>query len=194
MWCTHAYKYSSFERGVTQIWSLFYFKTHNFRCLRELGIIFSIGLQCMCIEQVKTETNLFCLNTKNCLIKLKNLSCVFMSSAWTNHTTFKWWILVRMCASHVGLKVEHTVVKNWFLQIRDILKDRPSCSLPFNVLTLTTCSVKTFTHVTDCWRTWPRSVFSKVGQVRQTSITHLLPFDWLWYKTFRILLISCMRR
>jgi hypothetical protein len=48
------------------------------------------------------------------------------------------------------------------------------------------CLLKTFSHVTDCWRTWPRSVFSKVGQVRQTPITHLLPFDWLWYKTFRI--------
>jgi hypothetical protein len=35
----------------------------------------------MCIEQVKTETNLSCLNKKNCLVKLKNVSCVFMSSA-----------------------------------------------------------------------------------------------------------------
>ena len=35
----------------------------------------------MCIEQVKTETNLSCLNKKNCLVKLKNFSCVFMSSA-----------------------------------------------------------------------------------------------------------------
>jgi hypothetical protein len=48
------------------------------------ALFFSIGLQCMCIEQVKTETNLSCLNKKNCLVKLKNFSCVFMSSAWTN--------------------------------------------------------------------------------------------------------------
>ena len=47
-------------------------------------LIFSIGLQCMCIEQVKTETNLSCLNKKNCLVKLKNCSCIFMSSAWPN--------------------------------------------------------------------------------------------------------------
>jgi hypothetical protein len=47
------------------------------------ALFFSIGLhvQCMCIEQVKTETNLSCLNKKNCLVKLKNVSCVFMSSA-----------------------------------------------------------------------------------------------------------------
>ena len=50
------------------------------------------------------------------------------------------------------------------------------------------------TLITVLWRTWPRSVFSKVRHVRQTSITHLLPFDWLWNKTFRILLISCIRR
>ena len=45
------------------------------------ALFFSIGLQCMCIEQIKTETNLSCLNKKNCLVKLKNCSCVFMSSA-----------------------------------------------------------------------------------------------------------------
>jgi hypothetical protein len=61
-----------------------------------------------------------------------NVSFEIKKWSYLSHTTFKWWILVRMCASHVGLKVEHTVVKNWFLQIRDILKDRPSCSLPFN--------------------------------------------------------------
>jgi hypothetical protein len=26
------------------------------------------------------------------------------------------------------------------------------------------------------------------------SCLHWLPFDWLWHKTFRILLISCMCR
>ena len=31
----------------------------------------------------KTD-NLSCLNNKNCLVKLKNCSCIFMSSAWTN--------------------------------------------------------------------------------------------------------------
>jgi hypothetical protein len=31
----------------------------------------------------KTD-NLSCLNKKNCLVKLKNFSCVFMSSAWPN--------------------------------------------------------------------------------------------------------------
>jgi hypothetical protein len=56
--------------------------TDNFRCVRELGIIFFYRpTQCMCIEQVKTETNLSCLNKKNCLVKLKNFSSVFMSSA-----------------------------------------------------------------------------------------------------------------
>ena len=39
-----------------------------------------------------------------------------------------------------------------------------------------------------------RFVKKTAFSVRQTSITHLLPFDWLWYKTFRILLNSCMRR
>ena len=48
------------------------------------ALFFSIDLQCMCIEEVKTVTNLSCLNKKNCLVKLKNCSCVFMSSAWTN--------------------------------------------------------------------------------------------------------------
>ena len=31
----------------------------------------------------KTD-NLSCLNNKNCLVKLKNFSCIFMSSAWIN--------------------------------------------------------------------------------------------------------------
>jgi hypothetical protein len=30
------------------------------------------------------QTNLSCLNKKNCLVKLKNCSCIFMSYAWTN--------------------------------------------------------------------------------------------------------------
>jgi hypothetical protein len=42
---------------------------------------FYIGLQCMCIEQVKTEINLSCLNKKKLCGKVKELSCVFMSSA-----------------------------------------------------------------------------------------------------------------
>jgi hypothetical protein len=35
-----------------------------------------------------TETKLSCLNKKNCLVKLKNCSCVLMSSAWI--TTWSW--------------------------------------------------------------------------------------------------------
>ena len=35
-----------------------------------------------------TENNLSCLNKTNCLVKLKNFSCVFMSSACTN--TWSW--------------------------------------------------------------------------------------------------------
>ena len=64
--------------------TFFYCKLIIFVVYVNWALFFSIGLQCMCIEQVKTETNLSCLNKKNCLVKLKNFSCVFMSSAWTN--------------------------------------------------------------------------------------------------------------
>ena len=64
--------------NILFIFSFLFFRYSNMITflLGELGIIFAIGLQCMCIEQVKTETN----NT-NCLVKLNNCSCVFMSSA-----------------------------------------------------------------------------------------------------------------
>jgi hypothetical protein len=63
----------------------FYCKLIIFVAYVNWALFCSIGLQCMCIEQVKTEINMSCLNKKNCLIvKLKNFSCVFMSSAWTN--------------------------------------------------------------------------------------------------------------
>jgi hypothetical protein len=49
------------------------------------ALFVSIGLHCMCIEQ-----RLICLVwiKQNCLVKLKNCSCVFMSSAWTK--TWSW--------------------------------------------------------------------------------------------------------
>ena len=49
------------------------------------ALFVSIGLQCVCIER-----RLICLVwiKQNCLVKLKNVSCVFMPSAWTN--TWSW--------------------------------------------------------------------------------------------------------
>ena len=97
--------------------------------------------------------------------------------SYLSHTTFKRWILERICASHVGLKVEHTVVKNWFLQIRDILKDRPSCSLPFNVLTLTTCSIKNFFP-----RHWLLAYVTKISFLKSwscaTDVNHTFASVW----------------
>jgi hypothetical protein len=46
------------------------------------ALFFSIDLQCMCIEEVKTVTNLSCLNKKNCLVKLKNFHVFLWTNAW----------------------------------------------------------------------------------------------------------------
>ena len=48
-------------------------------------------------------------------------------------------------------------------------------------MTLATCSIKK--HFTTSLTAGVRDQ-DQSSQVRQTSITHLLPFDWLWYKTF----------
>jgi hypothetical protein len=109
---------------------------NNFFLFKQNKVVFvltcSMHMHCRPIEKNNAQ---FTYKTKIISFAIKKV-IIFES----HHV--RRWILERICASHVGLKVEYTVVKNWFLQIRDILKDRPSCSLPFNVLTLTTCSVK----------------------------------------------------
>jgi hypothetical protein len=56
-WC--ARRQLLFERGVTQIWSLFF-----------------IAKLIICLVWIKQIDSL--------IVKIKNCSCVFMSSAWTN--------------------------------------------------------------------------------------------------------------
>jgi len=44
------------------------------------ALLFSIGLQCMCIEQVKTKTNLSCLNKKKLFSKVNKFAMCFYLS------------------------------------------------------------------------------------------------------------------
>ena len=49
------------------------------------ALFFSIGLQCMYIEQVKTETNLSCLNKKKMFSKVKELFMCFYVICMNKH-------------------------------------------------------------------------------------------------------------
>ena len=83
MWCTNAYRYSSFERGVTQIWSLFYCKTDNLSCLNKKNCFVNSKVKefFMCVYSI-------CMNKHVGITLSVFLLVLYTGARGTDHPSF----------------------------------------------------------------------------------------------------------
>jgi hypothetical protein len=124
------------------------------------ALFFSIGLQCMCIEQVKTETNLSCLNKKKLLGKVKELFMCFY---------------VICMNKHMGITLSVFLLVLYFFPVSDLRKIALSTTLHPKCLSLVKklqCVPIVQNKVTMCLFLCSIKIRS---QLKHTKIEHALP-------------------